>query len=647
MRRNRVWVGLALVVCACGGDSESTPPTQLEPSGEIIGRVEIAPDVPLAQCQVLVEGAPLGSRCDASGQFDIRHVPPGRWDLRIVPDPGGKGLPARRVAAGSNGGFVTDLGAVRLAPAGSVGGHVLGASPPPFAIIAVPALGVVTAANENGGYLLTGVPPGVHDVVLTTDDGRVVNTPVTVLPTETTIGVDFDLGQAGPVAATVSGHAQRLAAAANGQLVVAATHGGITVELVELIDGGVVATATTDDAGAFTVNASEGAYLVRARDAERTATAIVPFVLVYQDGPLVLSAPLALPPDDFDVDGDGVAPAADLDDDGDGVADADDAFPLDPAEREDVDGDGVGDHADLKTGAAPLDDQTPTPDSDGDDALDFEDNCVSTPNTSQADLDGDAAGDACDNCPGVANPDQKDSIGDGVGDACRVCQNGLSCTPGNACHMGTLACTPSGPTCSDTGASAPDGTPCGTDLFCLGGTCQVCMRGDACTPAGNPCLQGVLDCSSGQAVCTATMVQQPSGTTCGPDQVCQAGACVSCVSGMACSLAGDPCAQGVIACGSGFPVCTDGGGNAPDGTPCGSGLYCDAGQCLACPQGDACTPANPCHAGHFECGSGSAASPVVAPACSAPPACASRSPTRCRSRAATVRAAPRGPRSRR
>src|SRR4051812_10478090 len=102
-------VVLALLA-ACG---ENSPSPEL-PTGELIGRVEIAPDVPTGSCPVLLEGSPLGARCDGAGAFDIRGVIPGRWDLRIVAD-ASTALPARRVAAGANPGFVTDLGAIRLA----------------------------------------------------------------------------------------------------------------------------------------------------------------------------------------------------------------------------------------------------------------------------------------------------------------------------------------------------------------------------------------------------------------------------------------------------------------------------------------------------------------------------------------------------
>jgi PKD repeat protein len=74
-----------------------------------------------------------------------------------------------------------------------------------------------------------------------------------------------------------------------------------------------------------------------------------------------------------------------------------------------------------------------TPDSDGDDIADIQDNCPFVSNANQSDMDGDGIGDVCDPdvdgdgfsndvdvCPILNNPDQTDSDGDGYGDACTV-----------------------------------------------------------------------------------------------------------------------------------------------------------------------------------------------------------------------------------
>lgn len=70
-------------------------------------------------------------------------------------------------------------------------------------------------------------------------------------------------------------------------------------------------------------------------------------------------------------------------------------------------------------------------DSDGDDILDYVDNCPDTPNPDQADMDEDGIGDVCDddndndgvldevdNCVHTYNPNQADKDNDGMGDAC-------------------------------------------------------------------------------------------------------------------------------------------------------------------------------------------------------------------------------------
>lgn len=63
----------------------------------------------------------------------------------------------------------------------------------------------------------------------------------------------------------------------------------------------------------------------------------------------------------------------------------------------------------------------PLPDTDGDEHVDFSDNCPGVSNADQADHDADGIGDACDLCPTLANPDQLDADGDGVGDVCDDC----------------------------------------------------------------------------------------------------------------------------------------------------------------------------------------------------------------------------------
>ncbi|MCP4703983.1 MAG: hypothetical protein GY865_05180 [candidate division Zixibacteria bacterium] len=60
-------------------------------------------------------------------------------------------------------------------------------------------------------------------------------------------------------------------------------------------------------------------------------------------------------------------------------------------------------------------------DADGDDVIDYRDNCINIPNFNQIDTDGDGDGDACDGCPDVSNPGHEDADLDGVEDACDNC----------------------------------------------------------------------------------------------------------------------------------------------------------------------------------------------------------------------------------
>lgn len=105
------------------------------------------------------------------------------------------------------------------------------------------------------------------------------------------------------------------------------------------------------------------------------------------------------------------------DSDGDGAMEKQDNCPDVPnAAQGDADGDGLGNECDA--------------DLDGDSIPNATDNCLIAANADQADADGDGVGDACDgdrdgdgvtvmdNCPAVGNTDQANVDGDAFGDAC-------------------------------------------------------------------------------------------------------------------------------------------------------------------------------------------------------------------------------------
>ena len=86
--------------------------------------------------------------------------------------------------------------------------------------------------------------------------------------------------------------------------------------------------------------------------------------------------------------------------------------------------------SDAEVAAIAAEPDPPPPDGDGDGDYDFQDNCLSTPNPTQADFDTDGQGDACDdgdgdgkfdaadNCLTTPNADQANVDADGEGDAC-------------------------------------------------------------------------------------------------------------------------------------------------------------------------------------------------------------------------------------
>jgi hypothetical protein len=515
MRRSLVAWSLCVVgSAACSESAPELPPVI---PGELIGRVEIAQDVPASNCQVILEGTPLGARCDAMGQFDLRRVPPGRWDLRISPSSATPGISPRRISVAANPSFVSDLGTIRLSKPGSLGGRLRpkGQDAIPSGIVAIPFLGAATATNPNGGFLLEGVPPGVHDVMLMTDAQTILRANILVQPGKITVGVDFDLTQLDARPATLSGLALRAGADVDG-------HGGLTVELVEALDGNIIATTQSADAGAFVLSSPPGFYLVRARDKASKSAAVAPAVVLSAGQELALPSPLLVYDDTADLDGDGRV-EGDSDRDGDGVPDAEDAFPFDPGESADTDKDGVGDNADLRSqGGTGIDHQAPTPDGDKDGLFDFEDNCPGEANADQADLDRDAVGDACDNCASVPNPLQEDTQQNGTGDACRACKANADCPGGTLCQFGQ---------CVQCIHNAQCGDQVCVDGACVGcGSTAQCSGGQQCHPELKVCQEclATRDCKANERCVFGACLPQCTKDDACPGGFCADGACAQC-----------------------------------------------------------------------------------------------------------------------
>src|SRR5262245_55336740 len=100
------WLALgALIFGGCGGcgEPETSPEVLL---GEVIGRVERDLDLPQEGCTVRVEGTPRAAKCDGNGQFSIRQLDPGKWDLEIIANEQQSFLPSRKITTAANGGFI-------------------------------------------------------------------------------------------------------------------------------------------------------------------------------------------------------------------------------------------------------------------------------------------------------------------------------------------------------------------------------------------------------------------------------------------------------------------------------------------------------------------------------------------------------------
>lgn len=185
--------------------------------------------------------------------------------------------------------------------------------------------------------------------------------------------------------------------------------------------------------------------------------------------------------------------------------------------------------------------------------------------------------------------------------SCVPCVAGIDCEPdGEPCHHGSWDCASL--SCADTGNPRQNGLSCGSNQVCYQGDCVVCIEGESCTP-GNPCHEGETDCGTGTSLCADTGTPKPNGTACGSGKVCNDGGCIGCIPGDQCVPA-NPCHVGQLDCTASPPACVDQNLNQPDGTDCGTDRVCFQGTCELCVEGVACEPANPCHLGVSDCGTG-------------------------------------------
>src|SRR5262245_28024207 len=254
MFRQVVWVAVVGWFAGCDGCDGPASSVAI-PLGEIIGHVEIDQEIPQPGARIRVEGTPRSAKADNVGQFDLIQLDPGKWTLQVVANEMDSNIPSRRITTAANGGFVTDLGAIRIAPPGQIGGHVTlpPGTIPPAMTISIPGFAVATSPDPvNFGYVLDRVPVGVHEVVLTTASGDVTIPDVRVLPNDITLDINFDLADLQQTSINVTG-AARVSGSEDRR--------GILIELVETVGGTVVASTATGEDGTFALPGTSGVYL--------------------------------------------------------------------------------------------------------------------------------------------------------------------------------------------------------------------------------------------------------------------------------------------------------------------------------------------------------------------------------------------------
>lgn len=284
--RPALLLAAAVSASSCLGDAR--PPPALP--AEIIGRVQLADLVPPLGCLAVVEGTPIGERCDARGNFHLRAVPRGRWTVRVVGEvdaqPGAAPMAPVRIEVNAVPGLVVDLGSLQAGRPGAVTGQIRGTGDPEDVLVVASDYGVVARARAPGPYLLAAVPPGPQTLVLLARGGSSRAT-VFVPAGETRAGVDFELAQLAVASGTVAGQVRSLEDPA------VRPQAGVEVALVRLADGQTAATAGLDGAGRFTLSAPPGLYLVRA--SAPGAAVEYPAIALEAGQALLIHTPLLLP----------------------------------------------------------------------------------------------------------------------------------------------------------------------------------------------------------------------------------------------------------------------------------------------------------------------------------------------------------------
>lgn len=401
--RARRFLALALAI---GGCIRSTADLPAPGEGAFISGSIVEPDLigggfrPAKDAVVRVIGTSVSRAVDERGFFQLERLPLERLELEVSRRARLDLAEARLLlppVTPKVDGQAINLGEVRLAGTGTLEGRAYGAGQPPVplggALAVVTKTGFKGVSEDNGGYLIPGLPEGDLEVVVFAPGYR----PGRVGGAHSTANVVTRLRDVilSPSTSSVSTTVRGVARLFDNN-----DASGVRVQLIDEQDPTRALDTQTDAAGNFVVSALVGVYRVRFSKAAYRAVEIKS-VAVLEEGVLGL-LPATLYADlPGDLDGDGIPDSEDDDRDNDGCLNADDDFPDDNFSCTDTDGDGLADELDI--------------DDDDDQLIDAEevspgrDGFVTDP--LRPDTDGDGFGDGEDLCPEVPTNTN-------VGDAC-------------------------------------------------------------------------------------------------------------------------------------------------------------------------------------------------------------------------------------